>query len=115
MLNLSSLGWNPPLATTPLWIVNVLPVKPVPSVQATGKAPGLLPKPPGGWLSSTLTTGALLSALRQLAAVTVTLYVPTPAYVIESPEPTFMAPFGSTAAHACPRGRSSAELSPMRL
>ena len=104
MLNLSSLGWNPPLATTPVWIVNVLPVKPVSSVQATGKPPGLLPKPPGGWLSSNADHRRVVERVAAVAAVTVTLYVPTPAYVIESPEPTFMAPFGSTAATLAPVG-----------
>ena len=69
-LNDSSCGWNAPDTTTPVWIVKVLPRNPVGMVHATGKAPA--PRPPGGSLSLTLTTGALLRAPRHLAAVTVT-------------------------------------------
>ena len=85
-MNDSSRGWNAPLTTTPVWIVNASTPLLAVSVHATGKAVEA-PAAYGGSLSLTLTTGALLNAWRQLAAVTVTSYVPAPACVIEAPEP----------------------------
>ena len=97
-----------------MWIVNAsTPVLAV-SVHATGKAVEV-PVPYGGSPSLMLTTGALLNACRQFAAVTRTSYVPAPACVIEAPEPLSMPPLTLAVAHALTVGRSSAELSAMRL
>ena len=115
-LNGSSLGWNAPFTTTPVWIVNV----------STREARALRPGHGKG-------ARVAAEARRRLAVVDAdhwrvvvriaaarggdgdVVHPNTRVRDRERPNRSSIAPLSSTAAHALTVGRSSAELSPMRL